>query len=320
MNWSKKNVLVTGGAGFIGSRVVDMLLRKGANIRVIDNLSKGEASNLSHLISSIEFMQDDLLDAEAARKSMQGIDVCFHFAAKIGGIGYFHKYPATSVRDNAIMNLNMWDAAKETMPKMICVSSSMVFERTEEFPTPERAVETSPPPLTGYGFSKLVSEYIARTYFEEFGIPFVITRPFNAYGTGESPGDYVGYAHVIPDLAKKIKSGQYPLEILGDGKQTRSYTYVDDVADGIIFTAENAENDDFNIANGVETSVIGLSEMLWKIYGRKEPLKFRHLPTFRYDVQRRVPDITKLTKLGWKPKVSLEEGLTRTTKWLDSKI
>lgn len=316
MEWSNRKVLVTGGAGFIGSRVVARLVKMGASVRVVDDLSKGEASNLAEVMDKIEFIKGDLLDIKTARQCLKNIELCFHFAAKIGGIGFFHKYPATSIRDNTLMNLNLWDAAKDTGTRMVCVSSSMVFERTNAFPTPETAVESSPPPLTGYGFSKLITEYISRTYYDEFSVPYVIVRPFNAYGPGENPGDWVGYAHVIPDLVNKILSGQYPLEILGDGKQIRSYTYVDDVADGIIFAATHAANDDFNIGNLTETSILELAEMIWKLCGRKEPLKFKHLPAFKYDVQKRIPDISKIRKLGWEAKIPLNQGLKNTIEWL----
>ncbi len=320
MFWKNKKVLVTGGAGFIGSRVVSRLVESGASVKVVDNLSKGESANLEKVIDKIEFQQFDLLKPENAEKALKDIDICFHFAAVIGGIGYFHKYPATSVRNNAILNLNLWDAAKKNKPKMICLSSSMVFERTKVFPTPEKEVEKSAPPLTGYGFSKLVSEYISRTYFDEFGIPFVIARPFNAYGPGETPGDYTGYSHIIPDLVKKILSGQYPLEILGSGEQTRSYTYVDDLADAIIFIAENGKNDDFNIGTGLETSVKELAEKIWKICEIKKEFKIKNIPSFQYDVQKRVPDISKITSLGWKPKVDLDTGLKITVDWLKGKL
>jgi nucleoside-diphosphate-sugar epimerase len=319
LDWQNKGVLVTGGAGFIGSRVVAQLIKMGANVRVVDDLSKGEAANLKQDIEEIEFIKGDLLDIETARKCLSGVEVCFHFAAKIGGIGFFHKYPATSIRDNTLMNLNLWDGARNTGTKMVCVSSSMVFERASVFPTPETAVQSSPPPLTGYGFSKLISEYICQTYHEEFSVPYVIVRPFNAYGPGENPGDWVGYAHVIPDLVTKTMSGQYPLEILGDGKQVRSYTYVGDVADGIVFAAAHVENDDFNIGNGVETRVTELAELIWRLCGRKEPFKLKHLPAFKYDVQKRVPDVSKIRKLGWEPKVSLEQGLKITIEWLREK-
>jgi len=319
MNWSGRNVLVTGGAGFIGSRVVVQLVGMGANVRVVDNLSKGEASNLAEVMDKIEFIKGDLLDANIARQCLEDVEACFHFAAKIGGIGFFHKYPATSIRDNTLMTLNLWDAAKDNRTKMICVSSSMVFERANVFPTPEIAVETSPPPLTGYGFSKLVVEYIARTYYDEFSVPYVIVRPFNAYGPGENPGDWVGYSHVIPDLINKILNGQYPLEILGSGKQIRSYTYVDDVADGIIYAATHAENDDFNIGNPQETSVLELAQIIWELCGRKEPIKFKHLPPFKYDVQKRIPDISKIRTLGWEPRTSLERGLKNTIMWFKNR-
>jgi len=195
----------------------------------------------------------------------------------------------------------------------------MVFERASSFPTPETAVSTSPPPLTGYGFSKLVAEYIARTYFEEYGVRFLIVRPFNAYGPGEVPGDYVGYAHVIPDLIKKTLSGQYPLEILGGGDQTRSYTYVDDIADAIIFVAERFENDDFNIGTGMETTVRDLAEKIWSICGRTEPLLLKSNNGLKYDVLRRVPDVTKLFERGWRPKHALDDGLQITVNWLKEK-
>ena len=316
LEWSNKKVLVTGGAGFIGSRVAAQLVKMGARVRVVDDLSKGEASNLAEVIDKIEFIKGDLLNIKTARQCLKDIEVCFHFAAKIGGIGFFHKYPASSIRDNTLMNLNLWDAARDTGTRMVCVSSSMIFERTNTFPTPETAVESSPPPLTGYGFSKLITEYISQTYYEEFSVPYVIVRPFNAYGPGENPGDWVGYAHVIPDLVNKILGGQYPLEILGGGKQIRSYTYVDDVADGIIFAATHAENDDFNIGTGVETGIAELAEMIWKLCDRKEPLKFKHLPAFKYDVPKRIPDISKIRKLGWEPKIPLEQGLKDTIEWL----
>ncbi len=316
MGWKDKKVLVTGGAGFIGSRVVVNMVEMGARVRVVDDLSKGEASNLTEVMDKIEFIHGNLIDGNVARQCLKDIDVCFHFAALIGGIGFFHKYPGSSIRHNTLMNLNLWDAAIDSDTKMICVSSSMVFERTTQFPTPETAVETCPPPLTGYGFSKLIAEYIARTYHDEYSVPYVIVRPFNAYGPGENTGDWVGYAHIIPDLVDKVLSGQYPLEILGNGNQIRSYTYVDDVANGIIFAAEHGENDDFNIGTGAETNVTELAEMVWNICGRKEPLKFKHLESYRYDVQKRIPEISKLKKLGWQAETSREEGLTITIEWL----
>lgn len=314
--WTAKRVLVTGGAGLIGSHLVTKLVERGASVQVADDLSKGSFKNLIGLKEKIEFRRLDLLNADACRGILDSVDLCFHLAAKIGGIGYFHKYPGTSVRDNSRMSMNLWEEARKTSTKMVCVSSSMVFERSRVFPTPEKAVVESPPPITGYGFSKLFSEYLAKTYWEEFGTKYVIARPFNAYGPGEESGDYIGYSHVIPDLAKKILSGQYPLEILGKGNQTRSYTHVDDIADALVFVAEHSENDDFNIGTGVETSVLDLAKTIWRLCNREEDFRFVSVPSFEYDVQRRVPDISKITSLGWKARVPLEQGLRSTIQYL----
>lgn len=316
--WDEKRTLVTGGAGFIGHRLVAKLLQLGANVTVVDDLSKGTLSNLEGVLDRVEFKNENLLQAAVAKQLLKDVEICFHLAAKIGGIGYFHKAPALSLRDNSTMSFNLWDAAIGTDTKMVCLSSSMVFERTNLFPTPETALGRSPPPMSGYGFSKLVAEYVARTYHEQFGVKYLIARPFNAYGPGEMPGDYIGYAHVIPDLIKKTLSGQYPLEILGSGDQARSYTYVDDVADAIVHVTERCENDDFNIGTGIETSVLDLAKSIWLLCGRKEPFAVKKLPGLEYDVQRRIPDVSKILDLGWTPKVDLPEGLRRTIGWTRS--
>lgn len=286
----------------------------------MDNLSKGTMENLESIVGKIRFRNDNLLDPKAAGELLGDVDICLHLAAKIGGIGYFHKTPAESLRDNSIMNFNLWDAAKDLDVKMVCLSSSMVFERTDLYPTPETALERSPPPMSGYGFSKLVAEYISRTYHEQFGVDYLIVRPFNAYGPGETPGDYVGYAHVVPDLIMKTLSGQYPLEILGSGEQTRSYTFVDDVADAIVFLAERCKNDDFNVGTGVETSVSELARRIWFMCNREKPFALKRSPGLEYDVRKRVPDVSKIQKLGWKPRVDLDRGLKITIEWLKSRL
>lgn len=314
--WKGKEILVTGGAGFVGHKVVAKLLDLEANVTVLDDLSKGRKRNLAPFLDKIRFVRTDLLNSKVMKASLKECQLCFHLAAKIGGIGYFHKMPATILRDNSIMNFNLWDAAVGANAKIVCLSSSMVFERATAFPTSESAIETSAPPKSGYGFSKLLSEYIARTYYEEFGVKYLIARPFNVYGEGELPGEYVGYAHVIPDLIGKVLSGQCPLEILGSGNQTRCYTYVDDVVDGMLFIAERVENDDFNIGTNVETTVKELAERIWRLCGRKEPLKFRHMSGFKDDVQRRFPDVSKIMRLGWSPKTSLDYGLRKTVEWV----
>lgn len=187
----------------------------------------------------------------------------------------------------------------------------------------ETDVPQIPPPITAYGFSKLTGEWYCHAFREEFGLNYSICRPFNAYGVNEAPGKEVGYAHVIPDLVKKILSGQYPVEILGDGQQTRCFTHVKDLANGIITIMESkkAINKDFNIANPQEIKIIELAKMIWGLCQKDKKFKVKFVLSFTHDIKRRVPDVTKMKKLlGWKAKINLEDGLPEIVAWLKKSL
>lgn len=311
-----KNILVTGGCGFIGSEVVKQLLKKGYKVRVADDLSKPESA----IKEGYEFERVDLTDKVATEKVFRGMDVCIHLAAKIGGIGYFHKYPATILSENNKLFSSVFEAAvKNKIQRVVYVSSSMVFESATRFPSKESDLLTVPPPVSAYGFSKLTGEWYCRAFNDEYNLPFTICRPFNAYGINEFPGEEVGYAHVIPDLVKKILQGQYPLEILGDGTQTRCFTHVSDVANGIVMAmeSEKAKNEDFNIGNEEEVKIIDLAKMIWDLCEVKKPFVYKFVKGFKYDIWRRVPDSVKAAKLfGWKSKVEFKDGLREVISWL----
>lgn len=312
----KIKVLVTGGAGFIGSEVVKQLLEKGYQVRVADDLSKLEA----RVSKTCEFLKLDLTDKKATLKAMEGMDYCIHLAAKIGGIGYFHKYPATILSENNKMYSVVFEAAvAKGIRRIIYLSSSMVFESTRSFPSKESDIAKIPPPVSSYGFSKLVGEWYCRSFKEEFGLNYTIIRPFNAYGINEAPGDEVGYAHVIPDLIKKILSGQYPLELLGSGKQTRCFTHVSDIAGGIIKAMESkkAENGDFNIGSEKEITMLELAKLLWQKCRVSRPFKVKYVKGFKYDIKRRVPSSKKAGKiLGWKVTKKFEKELPLIIEWV----
>jgi UDP-glucose 4-epimerase len=307
--------LVTGGAGFIGSAVVHNLLARGEEVRVVDDMSKAGGAAVPR---EADYIEGDVADPEVCARAFKGADVCFHLAAKIGGIGYFHRYPADILDDNNLMLSQVFRRATEAGTKVVYVSSSMVFERAGEWPTPEDAIDRYPPPFSAYGFSKLVGEWYCRAFHEQFGTPFAIARPFNAYGPGEYPESEPGLAHVIPDLIKKILSDDRPIGIFGDGSQTRSFTYVDDVADAIVTigTHPEGQGEDFNIGTGVETSIRELLELLWEVLGLDGVPEVVTSDPLPVDVRRRVPDPSKIERtLGWTARTSLHHGLRLTADW-----
>ncbi|RLG10643.1 NAD(P)-dependent oxidoreductase [Candidatus Pacearchaeota archaeon] len=311
-------ILVTGGCGFIGSEVVRQLLKKGYDVTVVDDFSKPRSSFVRQ---DYKFVNIDLTDKEKTEKLFRGQDLCIHLAAKIGGIGYFHKNPAMILSENNKIYSSVFEAAsKANISRMIYISSSMVFERADRFPTKEEDLSKIPLPLSSYGFSKLIGEQYCKAFQEQFKLNYSICRPFNAYGINEYPEEEVGYAHVIPDLIKKtLETKTNELEILGDGQQSRCFTHVRDVAEGIITIMENpkAVNQDFNVSSPHETKIIDLAKEIWFLCGKKEEPKFKFIPGFKYDVKKRTPDVTKMEEiLGWKAKIKLKDGLKEVVEWV----
>jgi nucleoside-diphosphate-sugar epimerase len=198
----------------------------------------------------------------------------------------------------------------------------MVFEEAKEYPTPETAIKNTPPPASTYGFSKLATEYFCKGAYEQYGLPYSIVRPFNCVGVGEDKalGDDVitsgnvelMLSHVLPDLVNKCLKGQDPLHILGEGSQIRCYTNGKDLARGIrlVMESEKAVNNHYNISTPVATSVLDLAKIVWSKINSNKEFKYVSDKAFEYDVQMRIPDVSKAkNELGFEAEVSLEESV-----------
>jgi UDP-glucose 4-epimerase len=310
-------VLVTGGAGTIGAAVVRRLLRDGDwHVRVSD-----QRVPPGWMLERCEVHTGDLRDLSEARSAADGCSHVIHLAAIVGGIANFHKLPHTLLEVNTgLYNAVFRAALEQQVERLVYVSSSMVFERAERYPTTEEYIADTPIPRSAYGFSKLAGEVYCRALHDEHGLPYTICRPFNAYGPGEMPEDEPGIAHMVPDVIRKILSGQRPLQIFGSGEQTRTITHVDDIADGIVVAAVNpaAVNEDFNISASEELTVAEIARIIWEECGRPpEQFELQHLPTFEVDVQRRWPSVEKARRLlGWEARIGVREGIRQTVQWL----
>jgi UDP-glucose 4-epimerase len=316
-------VLVTGGAGTIGAAVVRRLLRDpDYEVRVSD-----QRPAPVWMREGCEVHTGDLRSAEEAGRATRGCSKVIHLAAIVGGIANFHRLPYTLTEvNNALYNAVVRAALDHSIERFVYVSSSMVFERATEFPTPEEHVWECPIPRSAYGFSKLTGEVYVRAAHEEHGLPYTICRPFNAYGPGEMPEDEPGIAHAVPDLIRKCLtlSADAPLPIFGDGTQTRTLTHVDDIADGIVTAMGSPAGlrEDFNVSASEERSVADIARVIWEACGRDpDAFALEHEPSFPVDVQRRWPSVEKARRLlGWEARIALRGGIAQTVEWLRARM
>jgi nucleoside-diphosphate-sugar epimerase len=333
-------VLVTGTAGFICGYLVEELLAAGHEVVGIDNFSKyGRVAKSYDMHPGYRLIEGDAKDAALLTELAADADQVVAAAAMIGGISYFHEFAFDLLAENERILAATFEAAIEArrsghLQRIVVLSSSMVFESTTQFPTPEGAERTSPPPISTYGFQKLASEYFARGAWEQYQLPYTILRPFNCVGIGErrairdtdvmSGNVKLALSHVVPDLVLKILKGQDPLHILGEGHQVRHYTYGGDLAHGIRVAMESdaAVNDDFNLSTAASTTVLELAEAIWhKVKGDDVPFRFVTDPPFEHDVQLRVPDVRKAREvLGFEATTSLSAMLDEVIPWIRTEL
>jgi len=333
-------ILVSGSAGFIGGYVVEELLRRGHEVVGVDNYSKyGKVVKSYDDHPRYRFIEGDARDTEMMTRELMDCDHFIAGAALIGGISYFHTYPYDLLASNERIIASSCDAAiaahaKGRLQKVTYLSSSMVFESTDRWPSVEGDERKVPPPISSYGFQKLAVEYFARAAWDQYQLPFTILRPFNCVGIGESRavGDVeiesgnvkLAMSHVVPDLVQKVVKGQDPLHILGSGDQIRHYTYGGDLARGIVECVESdkTRNDDFNLSTAESTTVLELAELIWrKINGPDKPFRYVSDEAFEHDVQKRVPDVSKAKRvLGYEATTTLDEMLDEVIPWIQQAI
>jgi UDP-glucose 4-epimerase len=303
-------VLVTGGAGFIGSNLVRALLERGDAVRVLDNFSTGSRTNLEDL--DVEVIEGELRSYERVHNAVRGVEVVFHLGA-LGSVPRSVQDPLTSSAVNIEGTLNVLLAARdEGVQRVVFSSSSSVYGTQTELPVRE---ELAPNPISPYGVAKLAAERYCISFshvYESF--ESVVVRYFNVFGPRQSPLSQ--YAAVIPLFITAIATNE-PVRIEGDGKQRRDFTYVSNVVDGTLRAADSAGASGriFNLAASAPASVNQLAETIGRILGRE--VKTTPAPPRAGDIRDSwAAVVTARETLGWEPEVDLEEGLRRTIAWI----
>jgi len=307
-----QHVLVTGGAGFIGSRLVRELVRKGVAVRVFDNLSSGRADNLKDIEDLIELVEGDIRDLVACKEACQGIDIVFHMAALVS-VPQSVADPIGSDAINSGGSLNVLVASRDcSVKRLVFSSSAAIYGETVIVPVNERA---TPSPTSPYGVQKLTSEHYARNFALLYGLETVSLRYFNAYGPGQDPAS--PYAAAIPKFLMRLLRDESPI-VFGDGEQTRDFCYVDDIVAANLCAAsaprEAARGSAYNIASGSQISINRLLPLIQECLGTSIPIRYE--PEREGDIKHSGADISAATNhLAFRPAISLEEGLRRTTEY-----
>jgi len=306
-----KIVLVTGGAGFIGSHLVDKLLELGAKVRVLDNFSTGKRENLSHCLDRIELVEGDVRIDKACIEACRGADYILHEAA-LGSVPRSMKDPSTSLDVNVGGTAKLFSAARDAeVKRIVFASSSSVYGDSSVLPKKEGGEGR---PLSPYALSKVMDEHLAEVFGRCFGMKIIGLRYFNVYGARQDP--YGSYAAVIPRFFKACLSGEPPV-IYGDGDQTRDFTFVEDVVNANLLALAAADNycgRSYNIAGGKPVSVNDLAGIIASLSGVPS-LTPRYEAPRPGDVMHSTADLEDARQIGYSPEVSLPDGLEKSAKY-----
>lgn len=315
--WNGKRVLVTGGASFIGSNLVDALMERGARIRVVDDLSSGKLENIQEHVrtGALRFIEADLREPGVARAVMKDIQVVFHLAADHGGRGYVDLHQAGPASNLLLDGIVFWEALKAGVEKVCYASSGCVYpnymqtDTSKEIYLKESDVKAPYDADNMYGWAKLMAELTLQAYHREHKLGAASCRFFTVYGPRGVEN------HAVIAMIGRAFVGQNPFEIWGDGQQIRNWTYVEDIVDGTILAAEKINDGTaINLGTMERVRVIEAAQLALEYAAKKADFKFlRNMPT---GPANRVADNSLAKKLlGWEPKVLFRDGLKKTMEW-----
>jgi nucleoside-diphosphate-sugar epimerase len=315
-----RKYFITGGTGFIGSALVHRLLKEGNEVRLLDNDLRGMSTRLDDVANKIEIIKADIRDSKAVQHACRGVDSVCHLAY-LNGTEFFYSMPELVLDIGVRGMINIIDGCIEHgVKELLLASSSEVYQTPSSVPTDEKAALTVPDPLNprySYGGGKIISELLAINYGRKYFKKVIIFRPHNVYGPD------MGWEHVIPqfvvrmkELCKHNKERQIKFPIQGTGQQTRSFVFIDDFIDGLMLLVNSGVHlEIYNIGTMEEITIEQVAVEVGNYFGKKVVIVPGVFP--EGGVYRRCPDISKLRKLGYSPKVSFKKGLEYAVKWYD---
>ncbi|MEA3200237.1 MAG: UDP-glucose 4-epimerase [Thermoplasmata archaeon] len=308
MSWDGRHALVTGGAGFVGSHLTEALVKRGARVTVVDNMSTGREEHLRHLARDVTIVRGSTSAPLDLARAMQGVDTVFHLAAVLG-VKRTWEEPVRVIQENVEGTLHVLRAAAEAGARHVVLASSSEVYGDGDPPYAEDATPAAP--RTGYAAAKLVEEKLAEGFTSETGMTTTALRYFNVYGPRQERSAYGFVASIFCD---RVRQGLAPV-VFGSGEQTRDFTFVEDTVEGTLLAAERGAGGKhavLNLGTGVETRIVDLARAIAEAAGKPE-LRPTFAPPRADEVQRRVADSRRAREtLGWEPRVPLSEGLART--------
>lgn len=323
MDWKESTVLVTGGAGFIGSHLVDHLVELNSDVVVTDDFSRGNFENIKHVREEIDLVPVDLTTKEGCVKATEGVDYVFHLAASVGGIHYIQRENVGGLTPSVLMNQQLLEAARiNDVDRFLFASSACIYRQQHDdlnrF-SEEQAIPANP--HSTYGWAKILGEVACQAYHEDTDLDCGMVRIFNCYGPRESldPAD----SHVIPSLCRKVieEPDGGSIELFGDGTQQRGFIYVADLVEGMLRAMERkVDGEPINLGNGEEVVTINeLAETIIEISGKD--IEIEHDLSKPTGTDKYAADTTKMREeLDWTPSVELEEGVRRIYEWAEREL